>query len=34
MTIENNDLLLVNRGTSSHKIKYETLKQNIVGRAT
>ena len=29
MTIENTDVLLVNRGGISHKIKYETLKQDI-----
>ena len=29
MTIENNDVLLVNRGSSSHKIKYEKIKTDI-----
>ena len=29
MTIENNDRLLVNRGSTSHQIKYEKIKQDI-----
>ena len=29
MTIENDDVLLVNRGNVSHKIKYQTLKEDI-----
>ena len=31
MTIENIDLLLVNRGSSSHQIKYEKVKTDIAG---
>jgi len=31
MTIENNDVLLVNRGSTSHKIKYEKIKTDIAG---
>ena len=34
MTIENNDVLLVNRGTTSHKIKYETLKTDLLADQT
>ena len=29
MTIENNDVLLVNRGSDSYQIKYEKIKQDI-----
>lgn len=33
MTIENNDRLLVNRGSTSHQIKYEKIKDDILGAA-
>ena len=31
MTISNNDVLLVNRGSTSYKIKYENVKNDITG---
>ena len=31
MTIQNNDFFLVNRGDQSNKIKYEKIKQDILG---
>ena len=33
MTIENSDLLLVNRGSTSHKIKHEKIKTDIAAES-